>query len=119
MKKIILAVLMMGIFFVSQAQADYKGQVSLRIVAPFSYGSVLVAIDNPPAGTCDYWSYSFVLDASTSGGDQIYKTLMTAVTMSKPVDIWFNPTSVPGANQHSGCTQDTMAILVGAGLHQN
>ncbi len=119
MKKLILAVLMMGTLFATNANADYKEQVSLEIVAPFASGSVLVSINNPPTGTCEYWSYSLIFDASTSGGDKIYKTLMTALAMKKSVDIWFDPTSAPGTNQHNGCTQDAMAILVGASLHRN
>ena len=102
MKKLILTVLL-GLFFTTNAYANYAADVNIREVVVFSDGYVHLSLTNPPATTCNHWGFEFRFDASTSGGDQMYKTLMAAKAMNKSISIGFGNSSAPGTNHDTGC----------------
>ena len=69
-----------------------------------------------PDHTCDHFGEYFVFDHTTAIGKHFLMVLLEAKRERSLVSIWFTESSATGANQVSGCTETSMAELVGVSI---
>ncbi len=70
-----------------------------------------------PNNTCSFWGYYFQFDASTSSGARMFSVISQAKAMGKKLEVWYDASTVPGANQYSGCQGSAIAIVQGVAFN--
>ena len=96
------------------AKADYAS--AKKITTFYGSSSIEFAVDSAPSTTCSSWGYHFRFDATTDAGKNMLSILLAAKMADKQVNLWFEPSSVPGTNQENGCSSSTMAIVNAIGI---
>lgn len=98
------------------AVADYAYNLTVARVRTHTNGYVYVGVTPQPSGTCSLWGEYWRFDPTTPIGKSLMATLLTAKATGRPIEMWYNASSVPGTDQASGCTDSTLAVLTAIGL---
>ncbi|MDH3646930.1 MAG: hypothetical protein OER80_09170 [Gammaproteobacteria bacterium] len=61
--------------------------------------------------TCNWYGHVFTFLANTSGGEKMLTLFTAAKTSNHLIRIWYLPSSTPGTDHTSGCTEATMAVV--------
>jgi len=107
-------ILVCCLWFSTEASADYAPDREVTSIHGNDF--VEFAVSVPPGNTCSLWGYHFRFDATTPGGKNMLSILLAAKMANKRVNVWYTPSSAPGADQASGCNVGTAAILTTVGL---
>jgi hypothetical protein len=109
--------LMIGLLATGNAFAEDLYRTAL--VSNYSIGTdqeVAFGTTTALDGTCSFYGDRFHFDGETELGKQRLMTLLAAKATGLQVRVWYTPSTVPGTNQDTGCTYDTMAKLGSIGL---
>lgn len=96
------------------SSAAYLG--ANEITAIYGAGTISLGVASPPNDTCNYYGYQFKFDATTEAGKNMLSMLLTAQQAGKTVQVWYTPSTNPGTDHNSGCTQAQMAVLTAVGI---
>ena len=102
------------LLFSTAESADYAPDLEVTLIHVRDFVEFSVSV--PPGNTCSLWGYHFRFDATTPGGKNMLSILLAAKLAGKRVNVWYTPSSAPGADQTSGCNLGTAAVLTTIGL---
>ena len=114
MEKYILgccALLITGVAFAGYSGGHTVGRVSVSQGGEVSFGTSTQA-----ANTCNFYHFHLKFDSNTKGGKSMLSLLLSAKVSKSKIDVWYAPSSTPGADHTSGCTNSTMAVVRNIGL---
>jgi hypothetical protein len=96
--------------------AEYAGDLDIlrvRVVGD----TVTFGTAQQPTNTCSFFGYYFQFDASTSGGERMFSVISQAKAMGKKLEVWYDPSTVPGAYQYNGCQGGAIAVVRGVAFN--
>lgn len=115
MRKLVL-ILFMFISANASAGNSYGSQKIIKRMYVRSSGVAYVGVQGTPKNTCALWGEQFAFDTKTDGGEKMYKMILTAKALGKPIDIWYKDSAAPGTDQSNGCNGRTISVLTGVGI---
>jgi hypothetical protein len=82
------------------------------------YGSKTIQFgaDTQPRGTSSYYGRYFRFDGTTPDGKNILQILLTAISLDRKVDVWFEISVDAGKNETTGATEANMSKVVHIGI---
>lgn len=116
MKKVLCALLLSGIS--TSCFAGFAGDVEVTNITLRDTGETTISLSAQPNNACSHWGWHMKFDASTTVGQMIYGTLLTAKTGKRKVHVWFTDATATKADEipDVGCPYDKMAVLTSVAL---
>jgi len=96
--------------------AGYADGVNVARVRIHDNGEAFFGVDVQPVGTCSNWGEYLKFDHTTPAGKTLMSALLVAKSSGKPIGVWYDDSSVPGATQENGCSESAMAVLTAISL---
>ena len=117
MKKLMISAVLLVLVLIANksAHAGWAQAHIIKLVA-ISDGLVWVQTDAMPSDTCSYWGFNYVMNTNSAAGKQMFSLLLSAKITGNFVELWYDPSSVPGSDHYSGCVPFTMAGITQVGL---
>jgi hypothetical protein len=115
MKKSLLT--MVALLATGNAYADEYSVAPISSLHVDSAGYASFGTTIQFAGTCSHYTDHFRFNANTAGGKNMLTFLLTAKVLGTSVRVWYTPSSTPGANQDTTCTESTMAEPTHIGIN--